>query len=122
MTQPLPTMNYATVITRPGVVTWYKVYCGAMAAMYLVAGAAGAWMLTEGGLATEDYVTAVILAVVAFPLAIAYIVGIFLPRSKGTWIYGIVLIAIGLTGCTLVAAIPLLIFWVNARTKDWYQS
>lgn len=121
MTEQGPVVNYATVVDRPGVVTWFKVYCIGMALMYAVLSAVGAWMLATDPFQGEDDGLGLILAVVCIPFAIVYAAGLAVPRSKGGWIFAIVLIAIGMSGCTMVAAIPLLIFWINERTKVWFN-
>jgi hypothetical protein len=120
MTQADPVLSYATIVARPGVVTWYKVYCIGMAVMYAVLAVVGAWMLATDPFEGDDDGLGVVLTVVSLPLAIVYAAGLAAPRSKGGWIFGIVLIAIGLSGCTMVASIPLLIFWINDRTKAWF--
>ena len=113
-------MSYATLVNRPGVVTWFKVYCVGMALMYAVLAGVGGWMLATDPFEGEDDGLGMILTVVSIPCAIVYAAGLAAPRSKGGWIFAIVLIAIGMSGCTMVAAIPLLIFWINERTKAWY--
>lgn len=123
MTQTaMPALDYATIVPKPGVITWYKVYCFAMALMYAVLVAAGLWLWSEEPAQSPDAVTWIILTVVSAPLAILYVVGAFTPRSRAGWIFGIVLIAIGMSGCTLVAAVPVLIFWINARTRAWFSA
>jgi hypothetical protein len=118
--QQTPTMiPYATVQQRPGVVTWFYVYAIAMATMYLAVGVLGVFLAaTQTG---EDWVVGAILAGVCVPLMAACAAPLFFPRRKWAWIYGLVLIAIGLSGCTLVAAIPLLIFWIKEDCKDWFN-
>ncbi|HAN97324.1 MAG TPA: hypothetical protein DCQ98_07800 [Planctomycetaceae bacterium] len=53
---------------------------------------------------------------------IAYGIAPFLRRGKGAWIYGIVLIAFGMTHpCYWLATIPLMIFWVQGKTLRHFE-
>jgi hypothetical protein len=50
-----------------------------------------------------------------------FVTGIFLPRKSWAWIFGLVLICIGLTSaCLLPFCIPLLIFWIKPETKTYF--
>lgn len=125
MTAAPPTIPYATPHQRPGVVVWMNVYAVFMALLYVLCSVGGVllWLNLEAMQGDEDFApTAIVLMVVGPPLAIAFGIAPFLPRRKWAWIYDIVLIAIGLSGCTLVAAVPLLIFWLQQRTKDWFNA
>ena len=51
---------------------------------------------------------------------IPFLIALFLPRKPWTWIYHIVMICLGMTGCTLVFSIPLLIFWLKPDVKGYY--
>lgn len=60
------------------------------------------------------------VGVVMLPL---YGVAPFLPRGKVAWIYGIVLLAMGLTSCCFIAfSIPLFIFWLKPETRAYFES
>jgi len=60
----------------------------------------------------------VILGVVFFA---PYILAPFFPKKPWAWIYGIVMICIGMTSaCTLPASIALLIFWLKPETKQYF--
>jgi hypothetical protein len=113
-------IDYARLASKPAVVIWYRVYCIGMAVMYAALAGAGIWLLLAEPMQGEDAITWIVLAAVSVPLAILFLVGTLVPRSKAGWIFGIVLIAIGVSGCTLVAAVPLLIFWINNRTREWF--
>lgn len=52
------------------------------------------------------------------PLALAF----FLPRRRWAWVYHLVLICFGMTGCTIVASIPLLIFWIKPDVKAYFNQ
>jgi hypothetical protein len=103
--------------------TWYVVYCVAMALMYGAVALMGVVFLVldpdelqmheeaARGMGTAFVAMGALLAV---PFAIAP----FLAKTGGTWIYGLVLIAVGLTSiCCWPATIPLLIYWIKPETK-----
>jgi hypothetical protein len=53
--------------------------------------------------------------------AAVYGAAFLLPRRPWAWIYHIVMIGIGLTsGCTMPAAIPLLIQWIKPETRAYF--
>lgn len=114
---------------RPTVVAWYKAYCWTMVAIYLIIFAGSVLTLALADFSTMRgdpegaKIQLVVLAVMGLPLAILFAVGPFLPRSTGGWIYGIVLIALGLTSCLCwPATIPLLIYWIKPETKQYFSS
>jgi len=122
--------------TRPGVVLWFKIFCGFMIAVYLLVAGMGAVLLAmpdaftdpNAGFASNqpsDHTEALILGGIYLTLgavlAIAYAIPFFLGRRKGTWVYNLVMICLSMTSfCCLPAAIPLLIFWIKQETRDWY--
>jgi MFS family permease len=115
---------------RPGVVTWYIVYCVCMALMYLilvVGGVVLAIMADSIGdsdmSAGEARLMGVIFGAVCLPLAVFYLAGPILPKRNFAWIYGIVAIAIGMTSaCCLPMVIPLLIYWIKPETRAYFQN
>ncbi len=125
-------------LQAPGVVTWFKVYAGAMLLLYLFVMGMGVLFLVNPDLMVDpdagmssnrpaDTAEAVIMGALYLGLgsvfALAFLVSFFLPRSKGTWIYDLVLICLGLTSCCcLPASIPLLIFWIKQETRDWFYG
>lgn len=123
MEAPLPT-------GPPPVLSWYKLYAGFMAFLYLACFVGGLALLkfmpvimanAPGTSAMELKVRAVITAVVGIVLFVAYVVALVLPRSSGAWVYHMVMIGIGLTSCCLwPATIPLLIAWVKPETQRWF--
>jgi hypothetical protein len=114
----------------PPVVTWYKVYAGLMAALYLVVLIGGIAMPLlapeELDLAADDpppWVMALIIGCVSFPFAALYGAALFLPVKPWAWIYHLVLICFGFTSlCCMVVSIPLLIFWVKPETKAYFGA
>lgn len=109
---------------RPQVVTWYYVYVGVLAAVYLLFGVGfliAAFLVPPGELPPEDQFTLYLMPVCMLPFAVLYIAAFFLPRAPWAWIFHLVLIAIGMTSaCCLPVCIPLLIFWLKPETKAWY--
>jgi hypothetical protein len=113
---------------RPKVVFWYHVYCIGFAVFALLLGIAGAalWAIDSQILgmdprnAREEGAVCLAIGVVVFSL---YAVVPFLPRSRGAWIYGIVLLAMGLTSiCSIAFCIPLLIGWLKPETKAFFGA
>lgn len=102
---------------------WYRVYCGAMAAMYLLCIVGGVLMLvadeeTFGSDTAQMRFTGIALALFSAPAMAAFALGLFLPRKPWTWTYGLVLICLGMTSvCCLPACIPLLIAWIKEDVK-----
>src|SRR5687767_7715066 len=107
---------------RPAVMTWYMVYCVAMALLYFLCVVFGALMLTAPGELADGeetpdviFMQGMILTVLGAALLFLYGAAPFLPRSKFAWIYGFVTIGIGFTSCcTLPFSIALLVFWLGA--------
>lgn len=115
----------------PRVLVWYRLYLGAMAALYagcLAVGIVLIWYREEfSGWAGrgEDprtlLVYGVVLAAMGALLHSVYFAAFFLPRRPWAWVVHIVLIAIGLTSCcTMPAAIPLLVAWLKPETQAWF--
>jgi len=116
----LPAMDPQPLSARASsTLLWYRVYCALMALMYLACIAGGIAML---GLepdeldmsATEARVMGIGLAAISLVLTAVYVLALVLPRKPWVWIYGLVMICIGLTSiCCMPMTIPLLIFWVK---------
>jgi hypothetical protein len=111
------------VAASDGAYRWFKVYVAVMAAVYLLAMLGGAFFFVVdlGGTpeeVTEQRLMGAIYAAFGLGLLVLYGIGLFMPKRPWAWIYGIVLIAIGMTSCcTLPATIPLLIFWLKPEMK-----
>jgi hypothetical protein len=119
--------------SRPAVITWYVVYCVAMALLYLALVGFGVFMLAVGTGKIEGFegeetksellIQGILFTVMGLPFSAFYLGGALVPRKKWGWIYGIVAIAIGLTSCCLLpATVPLLIFWLKPQTKDFFNA
>jgi len=114
----------------PGVVTWFRVYCGALSLVYLGCIAGGMFVIVSGaGLHSgSDHVSrgfmlgyGAVLIVLGLGLSAAFAAGIFLPPKPWVWVYGIVLIAIGfMSACCLPFCTALLIFWLKPEAKAYF--
>lgn len=106
---------------------WYRVYCSVMLLIYIAVTAIGIGLMFLSGSAnsTEDenemFFVGIAYLLIGPIFAIAYAAALILPRKPFTWVYGIVMIAIGLTSCCfLPAAVPLLLFWLKPETKAYF--
>ena len=108
----------------PGVWMWYCVYCAGMALMYLAVIGLGIMFLTVEDFELEEFerlLYGYMFIVMGVVLMGAYVIAPFLPKNRGAWVYGIILIAFGLTSCcTMPASIPLLIFWLKPEAKAFF--
>lgn len=111
---------------QPAVMTWYKVYCVLMALLYLMLVAAGVFLIivapSDRDMSAEEaQLTGGIMLFMGIALAIPFLIGVFLQRKPWAWVFGLVLICIGLTSvCCLPATIPLLIHWIKPETKLYF--
>lgn len=112
---------------KPQVVTWYYVYVVVLCLMFLavIVGAAlvlaGVFPIPEEE-QTDATVVSLIYLIMGGFILIPCLVAFFLPRRKWVWIYHMVLICLGLTGCTVVGCIPLLIFWLKPEVKAYFDE
>ena len=110
----------------PAVLAWYTAYCLTFACLFLfLVVIAFIALLTEpeGNDPPEDKITIAMFAGVGLLFALPYAAGPFLPRKKWAWVLGIVLICIGMSNALcLPVAIPLLIWWLKAETKAYYNA
>jgi hypothetical protein len=116
----------------PAVWPFYAIYCVVLALVYLGTIALGAFFIVQAEMLAEhdrdidDPLFFVIMGgafiAISLPLAILFAAGPLAPRNRFGWILGIVAIAIGLTsGCTMLASVPLLVFWLQKGVKRYYR-
>ncbi|MFO0959890.1 MAG: hypothetical protein U0800_21055 [Isosphaeraceae bacterium] len=116
---------------KPGVVTWLKVYATAMGVLYflmfvfMVLAWVGIQISDPDEFETQDRVVLgmvfPVLGLISAALAGVFLAPLALPRKPWVWVYGIVLIAIGLSNCALwPATIPLIIFWIRPEVRRYY--
>ena len=115
----------------PKVLTWYRVYCAAMAAIYLACAVGGAFFVMLfheqiAGVRAAGRALAVALLrrrpdAARWVFAAVYVYAFFAPPRPWAWIYHLVLICLGLTSCCCMpASIPLLVFWLRPTTQRYF--
>ena len=109
----------------PSVYNWFVVYCIFMALLYLALAAMGVVFLVAEPDPEMSDVEAKIMGSVFIVLGLVffvpYAIAPLLPRQSWVWVFGLVLICIGLTSaCCLPACLPLLIFWLKPEMKHFY--
>ncbi len=110
-----------------GVLLLFRIYCGFMvlfslaligiAAMFVVAYLSNPQVQND-----PDGFIVIVIALIyggsGIVLGIIYGIGIFFCKGKKGWVYGIVLIVIGMTSCvSWPFSIPLIIFWLKPENK-----
>lgn len=114
--------------TAPRVVSWQRLYCAAMTALYLalVLGCLLAAIFRERMADAqtspgEVLFGAAFVGAISLACAAVYAAGLFLPRRRWAWLYHLALIGIGMTSCAcLPFALPLLIFWIRPEVQAYY--
>ena len=116
---------------KPPAILYFKIFCAANVLFYFgVIGLAFLFFAVGNDPAAaaspEDAMAATFMGffLLGFgPLmAILYGVGIFLERGRGAWVYGMVLIAISLTGICILAGVPMLIFWLQPPVREHFDK
>lgn len=111
---------------KPPVVKWFVVYCVLMALMYLALVVTGIVFLFADPSdldmkAAEARIMSVVFIIMGLIFCAPFLFGIFLPQKSWAWIFGLVLICVGLTSaCLLPICIPLLVFWIKPETKTYF--
>lgn len=108
----------------PPVWRWYRLYAGALAAVYVLVVVGGLLMAV---LAPQEpgepppWLFGLLAVVLGGVFAAAFIAAFFLPRRPWAWIYHLVLIAIGMTSaCCIPFSVPLLVFWLKTETRAYF--
>ncbi len=104
----------------PPVWVWYLVYATCMALLYVAIVVGGIWFAldTPSG---ESPLLGAAMALISFPLAIAFGVAAFLPKKSWVWYYHAALIGLGMTSaCCLPACGALIYFWLKPETKAFF--
>jgi hypothetical protein len=127
--EPLPGLQAPPMpAAAPPVVMWYRVYCVVLLLLYFACACGGVALIAlRGQMAdaktpeVEWLINGIVLlgtGVVMFALFLAALV---LPVRPWTWVYHLVMIALGLTSCcTWSATIPLLIQWLKPATQHYF--
>jgi cell division protein FtsW (lipid II flippase) len=131
---PLPPYGptpYGGPLAPPPVWTWFRVYVGLMALLYLGLAAMGLFVIAFGSTIAEASrnpsdafampILGAVYAVLGFVFLGVFAYGLMMPRKPWAWIYGLVLICFGMTSlCCMPASIPLLIFWIKPEMKAFF--
>ena len=109
----------------PPVYKWFVAYCILMALLYLATAVLGVVFLViepdRDMSAEEAKIMGVVFIILGLVFFVPYVLAPFLPRHSWVWVFGLVLICLGLTSaCCLPACIPLLIFWLKPEMKEFY--
>lgn len=125
---PYPSVNF-TPGAPPPVVFWFKVYTGAVAFMFFLMVVLGLGMIglsfrnelsTEASDAGVFAMVGGIYLIIGLAFMIASLVPFFVQNDSWVWVYNLVLICLGMTSCTIVFSIPLLIFWIREDNRAYY--
>lgn len=108
---------------RPAVITWFRVYAAVLSLLFLaLLGVLG--FLVYARTQTKVYgdtggfdAFLPIFTVLTFGMLVLYVVSIFVPMKPWGWTLGLVAIVLGLSSIWIVVAIPLLLKWLDPRTK-----
>ena len=124
---PPPVGPVASSGTTGRAYRWFVAYVAVTALVFLVGVIGGLFLLitdfvydTGSTPAEIEEVRAsgAVMLAVCLPLLAVFVVGFFLPRRPWSWVYGLVLICLGLTSCiTWPITIPLLIQWLKPEMK-----
>lgn len=115
---------------RPPVVMWFKIYAWfGVAGGFLLSGIGvflmfGAEIFPEESITEEDRLMFPIMGgvymVMGLITTIPFFIAALTKQKSWQWVYNLVIICLGLTTCSLVFAIPLLIFWLKPECKAYY--
>ena len=125
---PQPSLS-ASPRGAPPVLRWHRLYCGLMTLVLLpfpmvclVAALFPQWLAdAEHPVAETRFIGAVMLVPFG-ALTLAFLASFFLPRRPWVWVYHIVLICLGMTGCLLPACVALLVYWLKPETKAHFAG
>jgi hypothetical protein len=108
----------------PPALRWMRIYAWGMVGLYLFV--VLVFLLLKDVIGSEpefqDFPVRLYLFLCLL-LAIPFGAWSLLPHRPWVWVYGIILIAIGLGSClTLPVCVFLLIKWIDAPVRDWYSD
>lgn len=118
-------MNTVALPARPTVVIWFKVYGWFMVVYGLgIAALSLVFFLMSPQELEMPRGDAIVVGSICLAMGLFFAAAGLPPLISGprpwSWVYSLVLICIGLTSCTLVVCIPLLIFWLKPEVKAYY--
>ena len=107
---------------KPLIIFWYKIFCGAMAFVYLLLFLGGIFLINGGAHDEETFINGIIFCLLGPPFFITFGLGLIWDEKPWHWIYGLVLICISLSSCCCFpVSIPLLIYWLKPETKSYFN-
>src|SRR5262245_44812644 len=115
-------------LPQPGVVTWFKVYCGALCLLYLATAAASLIFFLVDPVDLEmSPVEARVVGGLLLVMGLGFFVVCALPLvcrpRPWLWTYDLVVICLGMTSaCCIPICIPLLIFWTKPEVKEFFRQ
>jgi hypothetical protein len=112
-------------VATPPAFKWFVVYCIVMALLYLTLAGAGivlGFIEPDREMSAEEAkIMGVVFIILGLVFSVPYAIAPFLPRQSWVWVFGLVLICLGLTSlCCLPVCIPLLIAWLKPEMKAFY--
>ena len=112
-------------LANPPAFKWFVAYCVLMALMYLATAVMGiVFLVTEPDREmseAEARIMGVVMIILGLVFFTPYALAPFFPRKSWAWVFGLVLICIGLTSlCCLPVCIPLLLQWLKPEMKAFY--
>jgi hypothetical protein len=115
------------VVDRPKVITWFVIYCVFLSLTSIIPIVTGIALLraeadTPATLDKQPLppVAYLIIGVLGF---LTSIVAPFLANRPWKWVYGLILICLAMPACCyLPITIPLLIFWVQPETREYFKQ
>lgn len=113
-------------LVKPGVITWFYVYCWILCIMYSVVMFASIifFVVDPAKLEMAASDACITGAVMLLGGGVFFVFGllplIFRPRPW-LWVYDLIVICLGLTSCCFwPICIPLIIFWIKPETKQYF--
>jgi hypothetical protein len=96
---------------RPRVIFWYRAYAAVMmlASLALLGFAVLTWSAHE--------TQAILLLLVAMASVALYGTAALMPFKPWAWTLGLIVIALGVPGVTVVVCVPLLLAWMKPNVK-----
>jgi hypothetical protein len=110
--------------SQPGVVKWFKVYCGILGFIYFCVAAASLifFFAPPGEMdRSEARIMGVVFLAMGLLLFAVCVLPFFVAPRPWVWGYGMGLICLGMTSaCFLPVCVPLLIFWIKPEARRYF--
>ncbi len=107
---------------RPAVITWFRVYAATTVVVYAIAFLALCQFLTpavpnEAYPTVAESTTVLVLGLLLVAFSGLFAVAALVPYKPWGWTVALIAICLGLSSCSAIAALPLLIYWMKPATK-----